>query len=126
MNPSAESLTFPKAARLLTRREFLFLQQRGKKLHGPHFLVITAPGRTPRSRLGITTSRRFGKAVVRNRMKRLLREFFRERQHTLPPATDIILIPKAGAHRLSLPQIARELEGLLSLAKRPSLIALIV
>ena len=121
MNPSTESLTFPKEARLLTRREFLLLQQRGKKLHGPHFLVITSLGRTQRSRLGITTSRRFGKAVVRNRMKRLLREFFRECQHTLLPAIDIVIIPKAGAHQLSLPQIAGELEGLLSFAKRTSL-----
>ena len=121
MNPSAESLTFPKEARLLARREFLLLQQRGKKLHGPHFLVITALGRTQRSRLGITTSRRFGKAVVRNRMKRLLREFFRECQHTLLPAIDIVIIPKAGAHQLSLPQIAGELQGLLSFAKRTSL-----
>jgi ribonuclease P protein component len=121
VNPSAESLTFPKAARLLARREFLFLQQRGKKLHGPHFLVITAPGRTHRSRLGLTTSRRFGKAVVRNRMKRLLREFFRERQYMIFPAIDIIIIPKAGASQLSLPQIAGELEGLISLAKHTTL-----
>ena len=120
MNSSAESLTFPKAARLLARREFLSLQQRGKKLHGPHFLVIIAPGRTQRSRLGITTSRRFGQAVIRNRMKRLLREFFRVRQHTLLPAIDIIVVPKAGAHQLSPLQIAGELEGLLSLTKRTS------
>ena len=121
MNSSAKSLTFPKSARLLARREFLFLQQRGKKLHSPHFLVIAAPGRTQRSRLGITTSRRFGQAVVRNRMKRLLREFFRARQYTLLPAVDVIIVPKAGAHQLSLLQIAGELEGLFSLAKRPPL-----
>lgn len=120
MNPSAESLTFPKAARLLSRREFLFLQQRGKKLHGPHFLVITAPSRIQRSRLGITTSRRFGKAVDRNRMKRLLREFFRERQQAFLPAIDIVIIPKAGALQLSLAQIDGELERLLSLSKRVS------
>ena len=51
-------------------------------------------------------------------MKRLLREFFRERQHALFPAVDIVIIPKAGAHQLSLPQIDAELERLLSLSRR--------
>jgi ribonuclease P protein component len=120
VNPSVALLTFPKEARLLARHEFLLLQQRGKKRHGQHFLVITAPGRTQRSRLGITTSRRFGKSVDRNRMKRLLREFFRERQHALFPAVDIVIIPKAGAQQLSLPQIDAELERLLSLSRRSS------
>lgn len=120
VNPAPPVLTFPKEARILARREFLLLQQRGKKRHGQYFLVITAPGRTERSRLGITTSRRFGKSVDRNRMKRLLREFFRERQRALVPAVDIVIIPKAGAHELSLLQVDAELERLLSLAKRTS------
>lgn len=120
MNPTAPLLTFPKEARLLARREFLLLQQRGKKRHGSHFLVITAPSRTQRSRLGITTSRRFGKSVDRNRMKRLLREFFRGRQHALFPAVDIVIIPKVGAQQLSLAQIEAELERLLSLSRRSS------
>jgi ribonuclease P protein component len=120
VNPSVTLLTFPKEARLLARREFLHLQQYGKKRHGHHFLVITAPGRTQQSRLGITTSRRFGKSVDRNRMKRLLREFFRERQHALFPAVDIVIIPKTGAQQLSLPQIDAELERLLLLPGRSS------
>jgi ribonuclease P protein component len=120
VNPAAPLLTFPKEARLLARREFLLLQQRGKKRQGQHFLVITAPGRTQRSRLGITTSRRFGKSVDRNRMKRLLREFFREHQHALFPAVDIVIIPKAGAQELSLLQIDAELERLLSLPRLAS------
>src|SRR5215213_1895948 len=62
---------FPNSVRLLERREFLFLQQKGRKRHGPHFLVATAPAQREHSRFGITTSRRFGNAVVRNRMKRL-------------------------------------------------------
>lgn len=120
MNPATPLFTFPKEARILARREFLLLQQRGKKRHGQYFLVITAPGRTQRSRLGITTSRRFGKSVDRNRMKRLLREFFRERQHALVPAVDLVIIPKVGAHELSFLQVDAELERLLSLAKRAS------
>jgi ribonuclease P protein component len=107
LTPSGRS--FPKSARLLERREFLFLQQKGKKRHSPHFLVATAPAQGQHSRFGITTSRRFGNAVVRNRMKRLLREFFRTHRMFIAPACDIVVIPRAGADQLTLAQISDEL-----------------
>jgi ribonuclease P protein component len=109
--------SFPKSARLLERREFLFLQQKGKKRHSPHFLVATAPAQGQHSRFGITTSRRFGNAVVRNRMKRLLREFFRTHRMFIAPACDIVVIPRAGADQLTLAQISDELGKALSLVQ---------
>jgi len=101
---------FSKDARLLKRREFLFLQQRGKRQHSPHFIVISSLTQKRHSRLGITVSRRFGKAVARNRMKRILREFFRTRQADVTPARDILIIPKVGANALNFAQVAAELE----------------
>ena len=108
---------FPKSARLLKRWEFLFLQQKGKKRHSQHFLVASVLTQREHSRLGITTSRRFGNAVVRNRMKRLLREFFRTHQTLITPVCDIVVIPKAGAEQLTLAQVAEELEKVLSIAQ---------
>jgi ribonuclease P protein component len=102
--------TFSKDARLLKRREFLFLQQRGKRQHSPHFVVISSISRNRHSRLGITVSRRFGKAVARNRMKRMLRELFRTRRAEVTPAKDILIIPKAGANALTFAQVTTELE----------------
>ena len=109
--------SFPKAVRLLERREFLFLQQKGKKRHSQHFLIATAPAQEQHSRFGITTSRRFGNAIVRNRMKRLLREFFRTHQTLITPACDIVVIPRAGADQLTLAQVIEELGKALSLAQ---------
>src|SRR5262245_51516153 len=86
---------FPKAARLLARQEFLFLQTKGKRRHCPHFVVVTTLARGKKSRLGITATRRFGNAAVRNRMKRVLREFFRTRQERITPAQDILIIPRS-------------------------------
>ena len=106
----------PKAARLLVRREFLLLQNRGKRWHCPHFVVVTAPAQKGRSRLGITATRRFGNAVVRNRMKRMLREFFRAHQTAIAPAQDILIIPRAGADTLGFSQVAEELRRALSIA----------
>jgi ribonuclease P protein component len=115
LNPPNGS--FPKSVRLLERREFLFLQQKGRKRHSQHFLVATAPTQGEHSRFGITTSRRFGNSVVRNRMKRLLREFFRTHQGLISPACDIVVIPRSGAEQLTLAQITEELGKALSIAQ---------
>ena len=109
--------SFPKSVRLLERREFLFLQQKGRKRHSQNFLVATAPAQGKYSRFGITTSRRFGNSVVRNRMKRLLREFFRTHQALISPACDIVVIPRSGAEQLTLGQITEELGKALSIAQ---------
>lgn len=109
---------FPKAARLRVRREFLALQRRGKRRYSPHFVVILAPAQGTRSRLGITVTRRFGNAVIRNRMKRLVREFFRSHQGALAPAQDILVIPRAGAEALTSAQVGEELRKALSLGAK--------
>lgn len=106
---------FPKTARLLARREFLFVQRYGKRRYSPHFVVITTPARTQGSRLGITATRRFGKAVARNRVKRYLREFFRVAHTHIVPALDMVIIPQAGADTLEWAQITEELGRVLSL-----------
>jgi len=111
------SFSFPKFARLLARREFLFLQNRGKRRHCPHFVVLLSPAKSGQSRLGITVTRRFGNAVVRNKMKRLLREFFRIHRTKISPEQDILIIPRVGAHTLGLVHIAEELGKALSFAE---------
>ncbi len=107
----------PKAARLLARRDFLSLQRRGKRRRSPHFIVVSAPTRRGRTRLGITVTRRFGKAVIRNRMKRRLREFFRMRRTRIVPYRDIVVIPRAQAHTLTFAEMAAELEPLLRIGR---------
>lgn len=62
-----------------------------------------------RTRLGITVSRRVGKAVVRNRVKRMVREIFRTTMRDHSPAQDILVIARAGAHKLEYREVAAEL-----------------
>jgi len=112
--------SFPKSARLLARREFLLLQSRGKRRHCPHFVLLLSPTKGGKSRLGITVTRRFGNAVQRNRMKRLLREFFRMSKEKIVPDQDILIIPRAGSDRLTLDQITEELGRVLSFAEHVS------
>jgi len=63
------------------------------------------------SRLGITVSRRVGGAVVRNRVKRLVRETFRRRWRDLP-AGDAVVIARAAAGRLDAAAVGEELVNL--------------
>ena len=57
----------------------------------------------------MTVSSKVGNAVVRNRVKRLLRESFRRLRVDIVPTRDILIIAKKGAASLSFFQLAREL-----------------
>ncbi len=69
------------------------------------------------ARLGCSVSRKHGGAVVRNRLKRWLREAFRLSQAELPAGVDLIVIPldaergSLTAYRASLVKLARKLAG---------------
>jgi ribonuclease P protein component len=117
LNSQGRPFSFPKSARLLARKEFLLLQNHGKRRHCPHFVLLLSPAKGERSRLGVTVTRRFGNAVQRNRMKRLLREFFRANKEKIVPPQDILIIPRIGAHRLTLNLITKEIGKALSLAE---------
>jgi ribonuclease P protein component len=66
---------FPKSARLRKRPEFLKLSRAGHKHQSANFVVISRPNDRAETRLGITVSGKVGNSVVRNRIKRQVREF---------------------------------------------------
>ena len=103
---------FSKAARLRHRQEFLRAQAQGKRFHTRHFGVTLAPMAEGHPRLGLVATRRMGKAVQRNRVKRLLREFFRRHRTTLPDF-DLVIMAKKGAAALGYHQVEEELGRLL-------------
>jgi len=86
----------PKAARLRRRREFLAVQERGARLFSAELLVLKGPTCTERPRIGITVSSKLANAVGRNRLKRWVRQAFREVQAELPPV-DLVVIARKGA-----------------------------
>ena len=91
----------PKSARLRKRAEFLKLSRTGAKLQSANFVVISSTNDRPESRLGITVSGKVGNSVVRNRIKRQVREFFRRRRAELRPGTDILVIARKSAAGLA-------------------------
>lgn len=87
----------------------MHLSRSGQKLHTAHFVVITRGSDRSEARLGITVSSKVGNAVVRNRIKRLVRECFRGLRDEIVPARDILIIARKGAAGLSFPQLASEI-----------------
>jgi ribonuclease P protein component len=110
MPPEGRS-KFPKQARLRKRPEFRNLARTGKKYHTANFVIITKNSDRCQTRLGVTVSSKVGNAVVRNRVKRVVREFFRRCRHEIRPHKDVLIIARKGAADLSLRETARELRG---------------
>lgn len=87
-------MPFGKRRRLLERADFLRCYNGGKRHHTPNFIFFVLPTQAETWRFGAAISRKVGGAVQRNRVKRLLREFFRRHQRDLPQGIDIVAVPK--------------------------------
>ena len=105
---------FSSSDRLLKRREFLALSRYGRRIQDGCFIIFYRPGLQKRPRLGVTVSKRVGNAVTRNRMKRLIREFFRKNRQALNGNPDINVIAKPAAARLSAQEVDAALNRLFS------------
>ncbi len=76
------------------------------------------PDGSPDPRLGLTVSRKVGGAVVRNRVKRRVREWFRHSRKALPAGVDLVVIARRGAGELSTEQTQGSLAELAQRVRR--------
>ncbi|MCA9705606.1 MAG: ribonuclease P protein component [Myxococcales bacterium] len=125
---------FPRCLRLRRRREFLRVQRGGHKHHTRFFLVFVAPQPAspreqgeasdgpwlPGTRLGVTVTRKVGKAVTRNRIKRLVREAFRRERRALPGGLDMVWVAKRDAAALTFDGAVHDMRALAGRLERGS------
>ena len=104
---------FPKEARLLRRPEFLSVKEKGRGFaDGPLAASFVArAGESTRggmqpavARVGLTVSSKVGGAVIRNRVKRRLREAVRQELAGLP-AVDLVIVARASAVDAGVPEL---------------------
>lgn len=103
--------------RLRERASYLEVQAQGQKLHGRHVLGIARKRPDPQlpGRLGLTVTKKVGNAVVRNRIRRLIREWLRL-HGWVPRGWDVVVVAKDSAARQLHPgDFAADLTRLLRL-----------
>lgn len=106
---------FKKNERLRRRSEFSALFQSGKRIHSEYLTVILSTNTSDVRRLGLVVGKKVRKeAVRRNRMKRLLREFFRLNKHRLPASQDILIVARKDFSFMKYRDLCSKLEEVLA------------
>lgn len=110
---------FPRERRLRKRREFLGVQGRGRRLPGKAFQFFVlkrddfgGANVAARARFGITVTRKIGNAVIRNRIKRIVREGCRHLGDQFAPGLDVVVLARDGAQRTEAAAFRAELAEL--------------
>jgi len=114
-----ESLS--RAERLRRGVDYLKCYRKGRRKHGSFSVLYSAPNDLMHPRLGITVSRKVGRAVTRFRLKRRIREIYRRwSERSRLPAFDLVVHVKPPAAQASFAQLQRELTGQLgTLLRKP-------
>ena len=82
----------PKKKRLVTNRQFKYVLDRNIRASNGLLKLYAAENDFGYPRLGVSVGKSCGSAVIRNRLKRLLREAFRRNQHQIPQQFDYLLM----------------------------------
>jgi len=78
-----KSEALPRPKRLAKRRDFLRVYETGRKIFSRYSVLFFASNDLSHSRLGVTATKKLGKANVRNRLKRWTREVYRRQREPL-------------------------------------------
>jgi len=125
--PTPNRAGYPKTARILRAADFRKAYDQGTRFTGRYFAAfcLRVPQLAPDAskirespRLGFTVPRAFGKAVLRNRVKRRLREALRVRLLEMSPEWDIVINPRRPAIAAPVEELRREVDRLVAQCRK--------
>jgi ribonuclease P protein component len=112
LRPLGERL--PRRERLLRRADYLRCYRTGRRRQGALVILYLVPNTLGHPRIGITTSRKVGNAVVRHRLKRWVKETYRRwRGRGSLAAIDLVAHLKPEARSASFGELRGDLQSLL-------------
>lgn len=107
-----------KAYRIKKNTEFQLVFKHGKSVANRQFVIyILKKNDQQHFRIGLSVSKKIGNAVVRNRVKRLIRETFKELKDELPVQYDFVVIARKPTADMNFHQVKSSLIHVLKLAK---------
>ena len=98
---------------LKLNRDFRALYARGKCVAGHYVVIYRRPNKRGVNRVGFTVAKSVGKAVVRNRTKRLMRESYRLLEDRLNATSDMVIVARNRAAGRSFTQISKDMKFVL-------------
>lgn len=103
---------FPRRARLLRPDDFKAAFESGQREQLPLFTAVVRGNQIQQPRLGLAVARKaVPLAVTRNRIKRHVRESFRQNQNRLPNV-DLVILPRPAAGKANAAELRHQLERL--------------
>lgn len=105
---------FTRTQRITRRAEYQTIYSKGRSVSSPS-LRIYAMGQPSeeKPKLGISISKKVGKATFRNRLKRCFREIFRLHQYDIKPGTQIVIVAKPECIKLTYQELEQTVMRLL-------------
>ena len=102
-----------RASRLVRKSDFEAAYRRGARLKSPQFVVFYCANGGAGSRFGISVKKALGNAVVRNRIRRRIREILRRNLREIPSGWDFVMHPRRSVGHSDFVALQAELVGLL-------------
>jgi ribonuclease P protein component len=109
-------MDFPREARLVRRGDFDAVYRAGKRRSSSHFTVFFRANQLPVTRFGFSIKKALGGAVVRNRIRRRVREIVRCHRIEIPTGWDIVIHPKSSVGRAEFAGLTADLVRLMKSA----------
>jgi len=104
-----QNYKFTKKERLHLTKDFKKVYELGNTYHSKKLVLFVLPTSNSIRRIGFVVGKKIGKAVKRNKVKRLLREVYRLNKNSLISGIDLVVVAKKDTAEMSFKDIEKEL-----------------